>query len=56
MGKWPTPAIVVWLDPAMEKVAALTELLVPCLGDWLEKTPASSLVNSMRNELQSLPA
>ena len=39
-----------WLDPAMEKVAALTELLVPCPDDCLEKTPVSSLVNSVRNE------
>ena len=34
----------------MEEVAALTELLVPCPSDWLEKTPVSSLVNSVRNE------
>ena len=39
-----------WLDPAMEEVAALTELLVPCPDDCLEKTPVSSLVNSVRNE------
>lgn len=39
-----------WLDPAMDEVAALTELLVPCPGNWLEKTPVSSLVNSVRNE------
>ena len=39
-----------WLDPAVEDALALTELLVPCPSDWLEKMPVSSLVNSVRNE------
>lgn len=39
-----------WLDPEMEEVSALTELLVPCPDDVLEKTPVSSLVNSVRND------
>ena len=39
-----------WLDPTMAEPPALTELLVPCPSDWLEKTPVSSLVNSVRNE------
>ena len=40
----------VWLDPTMEEPPALTELLVPCPSDWLEKTSVSSLVNSVRHE------
>ena len=39
-----------WLDPTMEEPPALTELLVSCPSDWLEKTPVSSLVNSVRHE------
>ena len=39
-----------WLDPDETDPQAPTELLVPCPSEWLEKTPVSSLVNSVRNE------
>ena len=39
-----------WLDPEVDDPQALTELLVPCPSELLQKTPVSSLVNSVRNE------
>lgn len=39
-----------WLDPDELEPAALTELLVPCPSDLLQRTPVSTLVNNVRNE------
>ena len=39
-----------WLDLDEVEPAALTELLVPCPSDWLDRTAVSTLVNSVRNE------
>lgn len=39
-----------WLNPDEVEPAALTELLVPCPSDWLDRTAVSTLVNSVRNE------
>jgi len=39
-----------WLDPDALEPAALSELLVPCPDDWLQRTAVSSLVNNVRNE------
>lgn len=40
----------VWLNSDDIPAEALTELLVPCPSDWLERTAVSSLVNNVRNE------
>ncbi|MBS0205610.1 MAG: SOS response-associated peptidase [Planctomycetes bacterium] len=39
-----------WLSPEELPAEALTELLVPCPSDWLDRTPVSTLVNNVRNE------
>jgi putative SOS response-associated peptidase YedK len=39
-----------WINSDDVDPAALSELLVPCPSDWLQRTPVSSLVNNVRNE------
>lgn len=39
-----------WLNPAEIEPAGLSELLVPCPDEWLERTAVSSFVNNIRNE------
>ncbi len=39
-----------WLDPLEVPPEALTELLIPCPSEWLDKYPVSSLVGNVRNE------
>jgi len=39
-----------WLTPGDIDTSALTELLIPCPDDLLERVPVSTLVNNVRNE------
>ena len=39
-----------WLNAEEVAPAALTELLIPCPSDWLDRTAVSNLVTSVRNE------
>ena len=39
-----------WLDPGDVPAEALSELLIPCPSEWLEKYQVSSIVGNVRNE------
>ena len=46
----PPEHFALWLDPACQKAALLTSLLMPCPDALLSVTPVSTFVSNARNE------